>query len=107
MKTLLHIFFLLITCNTLFSQSDIKEPKLKTNSVFKCYPNPVETDLFIIGINKIKTIEFIDVLGNRVAIYLFNKSIIKLDVSFLKSGIYLIQVIDENHKVETNKLVVK
>ncbi len=90
-----------------YTQSNLNASEFKANSVFKCHPNPVENDLFIVGTNKIKSIEFIDVLGKRAAIYLFNKSIIKLDVSYLKSGIYLIQVIDENNKVETKKLVVK
>ena len=80
---------------------------IKENRVFKCHPNPVENELFILGINKIKTIEFINVLGKRAAIYHYNKSIIKLDVSQLKKGIYFLQVIDEKNKAETKKLVVK
>ncbi|TYA74010.1 T9SS type A sorting domain-containing protein [Seonamhaeicola marinus] len=107
MKTLFLIFFLLATCHTAVSQSNDPNRDIETKSVFKCHPNPVENDLFIVGTHKIKSVEFIDVLGKRAAIYLFNKSIIKLDVSYLKSGIYLLQVIDENNKVETKKLVVK
>ncbi|MDO5968777.1 T9SS type A sorting domain-containing protein [Flavivirga aquimarina] len=88
-------------------ESSNEENDITKSNLFKFYPNPVEDELFIIGSNKIKSIEFIDVLGKRVAIHHFNKSIIKMDVSQLKSGIYLIQATDENGKQETQKLVVK
>lgn len=107
----LYCFFaFLIICNTSYSQKKTEDLSLESKtkkSIFKCYPNPVETELFVLGTNKIKSIEFIDVLGKRVGYYHFNKSIIKMDVSKLKSGIYLMQVIDENNKQETKKLVVK
>ena len=86
--------------------SSIKKDTLKVH-VFKFHPNPVEEELFVLGTHKIKSIEFIDILGKRVAIYHFNKSIIKINVSELKSGIYLIQVTNENNKQETKKLIVK
>lgn len=107
MKTLLFVFLSFLVPQLSFSQSNNDVKRLKTESIFKCHPNPVESELYIIGTNKIKSVEFIDVLGKRAAIYLFNKSIIKLDVSYLKGGIYLIQVIDETNKVETKKLIVK
>ncbi|GAA3631692.1 hypothetical protein GCM10022397_16580 [Flavivirga jejuensis] len=76
-------------------------------SIFTFYPNPVEDELFVLGTQKIKRIEIIDVLGKSVADYVFNKSIIKIGVSELKSGIYLIQVTNESGKLETKRLIVK
>tara|TARA_R110000868_G_scaffold212549_5_gene462436 strand:+ start:2932 stop:3210 length:279 start_codon:yes stop_codon:yes gene_type:complete len=90
-----------------FSQEQVVKNNLEETTVFKFYPNPVQDELFVLGTNKIKSIELINVLGKRVAIYHFNKSIIKMDVSDLKSGIYLIQATDENNKQETKRLVVK
>lgn len=100
----LLLFFI---SNVSFSQELIGKNSNEETKVFKFYPNPAQNNLYVLGINKIKSIELINVLGKRVAFYKFNKSIIKLDVSELKSGIYLIQAIDENDKKETKKLVVK
>ena len=85
MKKVLLVFSILIVCNISFSQELKPELSLEKKPiedqeepVFKCYPNPVEEDLFIIGTDKIKSIEIIDVLGNSIAIYQFEKSIIRL-----------------------------
>ena len=107
MKNLFNCLFLFFICNVSFSQEQVGKNNLEETTVFKFYPNPVQDELFVLGTNKIKSIELINVLGKRVAIYHFNKSIIKMDVSDLKSGIYLIQATDENNKQETKRLVVK
>ncbi|WP_339893966.1 T9SS type A sorting domain-containing protein [uncultured Algibacter sp.] len=107
MKILFNCLFLFFICNVSFSQEQVVKNNLEETTVFKFYPNPVQDELFVLGTNKIKSIELINVLGKRVAIYHFNKSIIKMDVSDLKSGIYLIQATDENNKQETKRLVVK
>ena len=103
----MFICLLFFISNVSFSQEDEENVNLEKTTVFKFYPNPAQDDLFILGTNKIKSIELINVLGNRVAFYHFNKSIIKMDVSELKSGMYLIQAIDENNNSETKKLIVK
>lgn len=77
------------------------------NRVFKCYPNPVKDNLFILGTNKLKSIEFINSLGKREAIYQFNRSIVKIDVSGFKKGLYILKVTNEKDSVETKKLIVK
>jgi hypothetical protein len=101
----------LFTFNLSFSQQkrdSINSLNNKPNkTVFKCHPNPAENELFILGTHKIKTVEFLDALGNQAVIYHFNKSIIRIDVSHLKRDIYLLKVIDEFHKVGTKKLVLK
>jgi hypothetical protein len=114
MKNALPVFLILIVCNISFSQEKrtklFLENELKNDTeiaVFKCHPNPVEDELFIIGTYNIKRIEIIDASGKSVAVYEFNKSIIRLNVSDLKTGIYLLKAIDEHDKVEVKQLVVK
>ena len=111
MKNIPYAFIFFMIYNLSFSQEKTENPNAENDItkfiVFKFYPNPVEDELFVIGTNKIKSIEFINILGKRAALYHFNKSIIKMNVSQLKSGIYLIQVVDENNKQETKRLVVK
>jgi hypothetical protein len=107
MKNMLLCLFLFFISRVSFSQEQLDKNVADKTPVFKSYPNPVHDELFILGTHKIKSIELINVLGNRVAVYYFNRSIIKLEVSQLKSGIYLIQVTDENNNQETKRLVVK
>lgn len=106
------VFFVLVffISNVSFSQEEKKHSNTKIDkkeTVFKCYPNPVENELFVLGTHKIKSIAFINVLGNQVAFYQFDKSIIKLNVSELKSGVYLMKVIDEHDTIEVKRLVKK
>ena len=107
MKNIFNCLLLLFVSYVSFSQEQIELKNHEDTEVFKFYPNPVQDELFILGKNRIKSIEFINVLGKRVAYYHFNMSIIKLNVSELKSGIYLIQATDENNKQETQRLVIK
>jgi len=112
MKNTSYVLLILLICKVSFSQEKNVDSLIATNnnlkpSVFKFHPNPVEDDLFILGTKKIKSVAFIDVLGNPVVKYTFNKSIIKINVSDLKSGIYLLQVIDENNRLEIKRLMVK
>ena len=102
-----NCLFLYFISNMSFAQEQIGINNLEDIEVFKFYPNPVQDDLFILGTNKIKSIELINALGTRVAFYHFNKRIIKINVSELKSGKYLIQATDVDNKQETKKLVVK
>lgn len=107
MKNLFYCLLLYLISNVLYAQEQIEKGDFGETAVFKFYPNPAQDELFILGTNKIKSIELLNVLGKRVAFYHFNKSIIKIDVSELNSGTYLIQAIDENDKAEIKKLVVK
>ena len=108
MKNLCYPFLVLLFCNMSFSQEkiSIKNDSIKS-SIFKFYPNPAKNSLFILGTHKIKKIEFINNLGKHEAIHHFNRSIIKIDVSDFKKGLYLLKVTNENDKRETKKLVIK
>lgn len=114
MRKALNVFSILIVCNISFSQEIKPELALENKTieetvepVFKFHPNPVEDDLFVIGTHKIKSIEIIDALGNSVALYQFDKSIIRMNLSELKSGIYLLKVIDKHDRQDIKKLVVQ
>ncbi|WP_033959759.1 T9SS type A sorting domain-containing protein [Psychroserpens jangbogonensis] len=114
MKSALTIFSILIVCNISFSQEKKTELALENQTideaeepVFKFHPNPVVDDLFVIGTHKIKSIEIIDAFGTSVALYQFDKSIIRMNLSELKSGIYLLKVIDKHDRQDIKKLVVQ
>lgn len=112
MKYICYVFLIFLACNVSFSQektedsigvndtskTSFNENNINKVSVFKFYPNPVVDELFILGTNKIKTIELIDVFGNSVAIYHPNKIVLKIDVTQFVNGTYLLQVTDENNK---------
>jgi len=106
MKKALTTILILFVCNLSHSQEDkaildMEEP------VFKFHPNPVKDDLFVIGTHKIKSIEIIDALGKSIVIYQFDKSIIRLNLSDIKSGIYLLKVIDKYDRQDIKKLVIQ
>ncbi len=120
MKNACFTVLVLLICNLSFAQEKIPDSIKKNNtkrvdtisevlktSVFKMHPNPAKDKLFILGTHSIKSIELINVLGKQVALYHFNKSIIKMDVSQFKKDIYIIKVIDELDNIETKRLVVE
>ncbi|MDO5978713.1 T9SS type A sorting domain-containing protein [Flavivirga spongiicola] len=111
MKNLFCLLLIFLIYNTSFCQEKTNNVNLLNDdlkaSIFKFHPNPVDNQLFIIGTVKIKRIEIIDILGKNVATYFFNKSIIKIDVSQLRSGLYLIEIRNENDKLEIKKLIKK
>lgn len=114
MKNVPLVLFAYLVYNVSFAQpTDSKftienKPIEETEtSVFKCYPNPVENDLFVIGTHKLKSIEFINAYGKSIAIYQYDNSIIRLNVSDLKPGMYLLKVIDKNDRQDIQQLIVK
>jgi hypothetical protein len=75
------------------------------NSVI--WPNPV-THLLNIELGKLaKEIEIIDLMGNKVKSINTNDTKIKVDLSAVASGVYIVRVIYENDIVETHKLIKK
>jgi hypothetical protein len=71
------------------------------NSGFKIYPNPVQNVLYVSGVINTE-IKIYDILGNEVLSQIIKSINDRIDVSNLKSGIYLIKAGDF-----TEKLVVK
>ena len=78
MKNIFNYLLLFFVSNVTFSQEPIDKNNLEKSTIFKFYPNPVEDELFVLGVHKIKSIELINVLGKRVALFQYNKSIMFL-----------------------------
>lgn len=79
----------------------------KTNTTtFKLYPNPALDYVFIKGTNKLKHINILNQLGKVLLTHDTNKTVINLNISILKPGIYLIKVTDINNRQEVKKLLV-
>ena len=80
--------------------------EVNTTEVFKFHPNPANSNVFIMGTYDIKTIDILNAYGKLVLSHKGNKSVVKLNVSELKNGIYLIQVVDVNDRRQVKKLIV-
>ena len=78
--------------------------RFDANSVFSLYPNPANDTISIKGNNTITQVSVFDLTGKKVLTsnQLKNNS---LDISKLKSGVYLVQIEDQNNTTITKKLV--
>ncbi len=110
------VFLPLMICNISFSQEIFDQNNLKNDSLsvsnlkgkstlFKSYPNPVETYLYVIGNVRLQSVEFINSFGKTTLFIKVNKAINRLDVSELKKGVYLMKVINETDVVEVKRIV--
>jgi len=80
--------------------------EVNITDVFKFHPNPASDNVFIMGSHKIKTIDILNAFAKLVMSYKANKSVMKLNISNLERGVYLIQVIDINERRQVKKLIV-
>ena len=96
-------------CNT---QIEVEEacgvgiPDITFSSVFSVYPNPAEKEIYISGNNKeiIKEVNIYNQIGQKV---LHKTGITNtLDVSMLKQGIYVIEMVSNERKIR-EKLIIK
>ncbi|WP_346881644.1 T9SS type A sorting domain-containing protein [uncultured Algibacter sp.] len=71
------------------------------NSKINVYPNPTSNILNIESVKDINTIEFFNISGKRVLV----SSKRQIDVSHLKSGIYMVRISSLNNQVETKKII--
>ena len=116
MKKHYVIFFFFLFTLSVFSQErdSIQDPLTANSRVnkqteiegFRMYPNPITGGILnIITLNNgIKRIQIYDILGKQV--YLKNLRDRQIDLSSLKSGVYILKV-TENTKTTTRKLVIK
>lgn len=81
-------------------EMQLNEPKTVDNS-FVIYPNPTNNWLNVISKEKIQYIEVYTMTGER----LMSSNTKKLNVSLLKKGIYLVQVVMEDGRKETKKII--
>ena len=69
------------------------------------YPNPTTTDVFISGLTETATIEIYDVLGEKISIQTIDVNQNKIDVSQLKSGVYLFKISESDNSTLKRVLV--
>lgn len=62
----------------------------------KYYPNPTDSELNISYKEAIKTVEVFDILGKQVKAEKFDATDVRLNVSSLAAGTYMIKVVTEN-----------
>jgi uncharacterized membrane protein len=72
---------------------------------FRIYPNPVVDQLTITSMSNIKNIDIIAIDGRVVQSAKVNGVHAELSVGTLKSGIYLIRIVDENMQVVVRRFV--
>ncbi len=94
------------------SQAEVEEvcgigiPDITFNSEFSVYPNPTEKEIYISGKNKeiIKEVNIYTQIGQKV---LHETGITNtIDVSMLKQGIYVIEMVSNERKIR-EKLIIK
>lgn len=100
-----------IITNT-FETEFVQSLKVDTfeNNDFSLYPNPTNTSI-VVSLNDknglIQQLQIIDVLGKSVKEVKTNASKeIKIDVSDLSKGVYLVEILSENNIKATKKLVI-
>lgn len=106
MKKLYFLFFLILFFSFSTSQTKDGLEKSSKNKTFKLYPNPTSTGEVEISSTSTTAIEvsIFDVLGKKVKKEIVTKN--RLDVSNLKSGIYLLRLTQDG-STSTKKLVIR
>lgn len=72
-----------------------------TKTDIKVYPNPTSARLEIVTLSKIKEIWLFDIYGN----FLFSTSIIDIDISNLKNGVYILRIITESNEIINREII--
>lgn len=62
----------------------------------KYFPNPVETELNITYVEPIKNVEVFTILGQKVISKSFEANEVKVDLSNLSSGTYVVRIVTDN-----------
>ena len=78
-----------------------------TENIIKVFPNPCN-DIITVSLSnsEIKTIHIYNILGEKInTIQSNNKSQIEINISDLKSGIYLLSIIDSTNRITLKKVV--
>jgi len=76
-------------------------------SNFKLYPNPTEGKVSVSSSQIIKSVAIYDLLGKRIMTINGDSKKLNLNVSQFEQGMYLVDIIGENNKSETKKLIIK
>ncbi|MDR1847888.1 MAG: T9SS type A sorting domain-containing protein, partial [Bacteroidales bacterium] len=78
----------------------------KSESNIALYPNPTHNELNIVSDNNIKSIEMFNIFGQRVYLSNVGKTDIKISVSTLPKGNYLVRIYTDNGTI-TRKVIVE
>jgi hypothetical protein len=84
--------------------SNVSIRENKSNSI-KLYPNPAENDLYISGKSTLSKVEVFTILGAQVKEY--SNVLQSINVSELKTGVYMIRLTDTIGKTVTSKFIKK
>ena len=82
--------------------------EIKTHNDITVFPNPVSNELLLINLDLQSKIKIIDVSGRKCdvkAIPNFRQKSVKIDLSHLKSGTYIVQILSENGTIKSFKIV--
>lgn len=79
---------------------------VEQNSQISFYPNPNQGTLFFDSVNEIQSVKLFDVYG-RLIVEETNFNSNSMNISSLKSGIYIIKIEDKTTKLLTKKLILK
>ena len=77
---------------------------MPANFIFNVYPNPAHDELTIIG-NAISKVTISNTIGQSLLSKDCNTDRVSVDISTLPSGIYLVQVIQNNGVQVINKII--
>lgn len=70
------------------------------------YPNPVENEVLIRGLENTTTIKLVSNIGQQLQNVLVNgRSSVTLDMRDYPSGIYLVKLVDKNNSISTHKIL--
>ena len=83
-----------INCTGIVSNNNID-----FNKKIKLYPNPSKGRFIIESENKIYNIEITDIIGNSIYKSSKQANIQEIDLSFVKNGVYLINISSDNQKI--------
>ncbi|WP_239004387.1 T9SS type A sorting domain-containing protein [Lacinutrix sp. WUR7] len=90
-----------ITDNTLSTETIEREYLLFV------YPNPTEDYIYFKASKKISEVLIYNTIGQIIGKHIFNKTIGKIDVSSLHTGLYIVQFLDDNKSKVLTKQIVK
>ncbi len=91
----------------LYSINLITDIARESKSSLLIYPNPVNSYLIVNSIELVSTIEIIDVLGNKLKEEINFTTNFRLDLSFLRNGIYFIRFYGEKKNTVSVYRIVK
>ncbi|WP_276388667.1 T9SS type A sorting domain-containing protein [Eudoraea chungangensis] len=101
-------FFILLFFSLLVSAQEVKQKNDKDQNIsgLTLYPNPAVNDIVYVRTdsNDLKLVTVFDVFGKTVLLDRLRNN--ALNIVSLSPGVYLVQVVENNHKM-TRKLIVK